>query len=131
MFERVRSIRYWLKTKKMYREGNYADAIIAYNAFANLFSERARDRAFFATLCLLNENFDAALEEFLAVSTKKYPDKNLDEQEMLYVIEYAKMHVCGLRNDGQKRVHYDRVKSLPVRQFLRRLLPVSDTYIGP
>lgn len=131
MLTKINIVRYWLKSKACYRRGEYSNAITAYEAFAELVEERTRDRAYFATLLLLNDQYDATLTDFENIASGKYYDKQLSAAEMQYVVEYAKMYVCGLKNDPGKSVHYYALKSLQVRRSLERLLPISENYIGP
>lgn len=131
MFRIIAILRYWAASRRLYRRGHYQDAIAAYKAYAELSDERTRHRAYFATLLVLNEEYDAALKEFEAIASGKIRDSKLTEAEMQYVLHYSKMHVCGLRNDPTKRVHYNALKSIQVRWSLARLLPISKHYIGP
>lgn len=103
MLKKINIVGYWLKSKACYRRGEYSEAIIAYGAFADLVEERARDRAYFATLLLLNDQYDAALTEFEGVASGKYYDKKLSATEMRYVVEYANMYVCGLKKMIRRR----------------------------
>ena len=131
MFRIITILRYWSASRRCYRHGNYQEAIAAYRAYANLCEETASRRAYFATLLVLNKEFDAALEEFESIASGKFRDGKLTEAEMRYVRHYAKMHVCGLTNDPTKRVHFNALKSITVRWSLDRLLPVGKHYIGP
>ena len=131
MLRIITSLRYWSASRRCYRHGHYQEAIAAYKAYANLSKETASNRAYFATLLVLNKEFDAALKEFEGIASGKFRHGRLNEAERQYVRHYAKMHVCGLTNDPTKRIHYNALKFIKVRWPLGRLLPISDHYIGP
>lgn len=132
MFDRLKSVSLFIKSRAAYDRGDYAEAIYSYNMFIKIRKNKPKYLAYAATLYLLNDQYEKSESMFVDLINNIENAENVRiNRENIYILNYSKMYLSGLNNSPEKKYYFDILKKIKVRSSLRRLLPVSDEYIGP